>query len=175
MPLAADDFDALYDRHAHDLVVFFQRRVYDAEAAVDLMAETFAAAFVGRTGYRGSREGAPAWLYGIARNQLRLFYRRGRVERRALARLGVERTPLADEEIERIEALAGTAERRGEIAQALAALGAADRRALELRVVQERSYHEVAELLEVSEPTARQRVSRALRALAGGLRLEEER
>jgi hypothetical protein len=29
MPLAADDFADLYDRHARTLVLFFQRRTYD--------------------------------------------------------------------------------------------------------------------------------------------------
>jgi DNA-directed RNA polymerase specialized sigma24 family protein len=45
MALTADDFTELYDRHGRALVIFFQRRTYDPEAAVDLMAETFAVAF----------------------------------------------------------------------------------------------------------------------------------
>lgn len=173
MPLEPDDFTALYDRHARDLVVYFQRRTYDPEAAVDLMAETFAAAFEGRARFRGDGEAAVAWLYGIARKLLLGFYRRGRVERRALGRLGVERRPLEDAEIERIEALAGTAERRGDVARRLAGLSEEHRRVLELRVIEERSYGEVAALLQITEPNARQRVSRALRALSAGLAVEE--
>jgi RNA polymerase sigma factor (sigma-70 family) len=174
MPLDADAITVLYDRHARDLVAYFQRRTYDAEAAVDLTAETFAAAFEGRARFRGDGdEATAAWLYGIARHQLLGFYRRGRVERRALAQLGVERRPLEDGEIERIEALAGTAGRREEVARRLAGLSAEHRRVLELRVIEERSYGEVAALLKVTEPTARQRVSRALRALSAGLAVEE--
>jgi RNA polymerase sigma factor (sigma-70 family) len=170
MRLDADDFAQLYDRHARELVVFFQRRVYDAETAVDLMAETFAAAFRDRRSFRGSdhREAA-GWLFGIARHQLASYWRHGAVERRALARLGVQRRQLTDEEIERVEQLAGTAALREEIARALARLGDADRRALELRVVQERPYADVARELAVSEPAARQRVARALRALSGSV------
>jgi RNA polymerase sigma factor (sigma-70 family) len=164
MALTADDFETLYDRHGRALVIFFQRRIYDPEAAVDLMAETFAVAFRDRAQFRG---GDPAgWLYGIARHQLTGYYRRGSVERRALAKLGVSRRALADAEIERIDELAGTAELRAELGQALTRLPAEQRDALELRVVQECSYEEVARRLAVSEPTARQRVSRALRALA---------
>ena len=174
MPLTADDFAALYDRHARTLVLFFQRRTYDPEAAVDLMAETFAAAFHDRRGFRGKGgDDAAAWLYGIARHKLAAYYRRGAVERRALSRLGVERRGLTEEEIERIEQLADTAALRGEVAQALGALSADLREALELRVVQERPYAEVAELLRISEPTARQRVSRALRTLGRELAVEE--
>jgi len=39
---------------------------------------------------------------GYLGNQLQGWYRRGRVERRALARLGVERRELTDAEFERI-------------------------------------------------------------------------
>jgi RNA polymerase sigma-70 factor (ECF subfamily) len=177
MPLTADDFATLYDRHARALVSFFQRRLYDPEAAVDLMAETFAAAFRDRASYRGEDAcgDAAAWLFGIARNLLHGYWRSGSVERRALARLGVQRRSLTDEELERVEQLAGTAALREEIARALASLPAEQRSALELRVVEERPYDEVARLLDISEPTARQRVSRALRALGGELAIEGER
>ena len=167
MALTAHDFSALYDRHARPLVMFFQRRTYDPDAAVDLMAETFAVAFRDRTGFRGEGEkAAAAWLYGVARHQLSGYYRRGHVERRARERLGVARRALTDGEIERIDELAGTAALRAELGGALARLPEDQRRAVELRVVQECSYEEVARRLAVSEPTARQRVSRALRALA---------
>lgn len=174
MPLAADDFAELYDRHARTLVLFFQRRTYDPEAAVDLMAETFAAAFRDRDGFRGAGfDAATAWLFGIARHQLSGYYRRGAVERRALTRLGVEPRALTDGELERIEQLAGTADLRGEVARALEALSPRQRTALELRIVQERPYDEVAQMLRISEPTARQRVSRALRDLGTRLAAEE--
>jgi RNA polymerase sigma factor (sigma-70 family) len=174
MPLAADDFADLYDRHARTLVQFFQRRTYDPEAAVDLMAETFAAAFRDRRAFRGTDDAAAtAWLFAVARHQLSAYYRRGAVERRALARLGVERRALTDAELERIEQLAGTAELRDEVARALAELSDEHRQALELRVVQERPYDEVARLLRISEPSARQRVARALRALGRRLAVDE--
>jgi RNA polymerase sigma factor (sigma-70 family) len=173
MALTPDDFAELYDRHGRALVIFFQRRTYDAEASVDLMAETFAVAFRDRRQFRGGD--AAAWLYGIARHQLSGYYRRGSVERRALARLGVARRALTDAEIERIDELAGTATLRTELGDALAQLPADQRDALVLRVVQECTYEEVARRLEVSEPTARQRVSRALRALAGRIAAVEER
>jgi len=48
MPLAADDFADAAPRSVPTLVLFFQRRTYDVEVAVDLMAETFAAAVADR-------------------------------------------------------------------------------------------------------------------------------
>jgi RNA polymerase sigma-70 factor (ECF subfamily) len=149
------------------MLSFLVRRTYDPEVAVDLVAETFAAAFEARGTFRGATdEEAAGWVYGIARNQLGAWYRRGDVERRALRRLGVERRPLNDDEVERIDDLAELAELRERVAVLMDELPADARAAVRLRVVGERSYREVATALGVSEDTARARVSRALRALA---------
>lgn len=170
--LALDDvgFSRLYRAAAQDLVVFFARRTYDAEAAADLMAETFAKAYLGRRRFRGStEEEARAWLFGIARRRFAMYVRRGKAERRALRRLGLERPQLVVGEYARIEELAGLDTMRGTLAEQLSKLAPAQRTALELRVVRELPYPDVAERLGISEQAARARVSRALRALGSAL------
>jgi RNA polymerase sigma-70 factor (ECF subfamily) len=165
--LDADDISRLYRSHARAMLTFFARRTYDPETAVDLVAETFAAAFASRHQFRGdSDEEAGAWVYGIARHQLSALFRKGQVERRALSRLEVERRALTDPEYERIEQLADLAELRNLVAERLAELPAEHRRIVGLRIVEERSYADIAAALDISEQTARARVSRALRALA---------
>jgi RNA polymerase sigma-70 factor (ECF subfamily) len=160
------DVSALYWRHGEALLLFFVRRTTDVQLALDLWAETFAQAVVGRGRYRGrSDQEAAGWLYGIARRQLAMYYRHGRAERRALDRLRIERPPCDDPVEAEIARRAGLAELRRELAVALATLSDDTRRALELRVVDELPYAEVARRLKVSEPTARARVSRGLRAL----------
>jgi RNA polymerase sigma-70 factor (ECF subfamily) len=171
LPLDALDISELYRSHARDLLVFFTRRVYDPEVALDLVAETFAAAFAVREQFRGpERDQAIAWIYGIAHHQLGRYFRRGAVERRALAKLGVEVPAVTEPEYERIIELTGLAQLRGRLAAALGELPRDQRRAVELRVVGERSYADVAEELGVSEQVARARVSRGLRALAAASR-----
>jgi RNA polymerase sigma-70 factor (ECF subfamily) len=170
--LALDDvgFSALYRAAAQDLVIFFARRTYDAEVAADLMAETFAKAYLGRRRFRGSTEAeARAWLFGIARRRFAMYVRRGKAERRALRRLGLERPQLVEGEYARIEQLAGLDAMRGTLAEQLTRLAPAQRRALELRIVRELPYPDVAERLGISEQAARARVSRALRALGSAL------
>jgi DNA-directed RNA polymerase specialized sigma24 family protein len=54
--------------------------------------------------------------------------------------------------------------------EAIASLRAADRDALELRVVEDRSYSEMASRLECTPQAARLRVSRALRRLHTNLK-----
>ena len=174
MTLNAEDIDALYRSHARAMVTFFSRRTLDPEAGVDLVAETFAVAIASRSSCRadGDDERA-AWLFGIARNQLHGWYRRGAIERRALERVGIERPALVDADVERIDELAGIREQRARVAALLADLPSDARTALRMRVVEERSYGEMAAALGVSEQTARARVSRGLRSLAASLEAGE--
>ena len=163
----ADSLDGMYREHASDLVVYFARRLLDPSAAVDLAAETFVAAYAGRRGFRGStKEQATAWLYGIATNVFLAYLRDGRAQRKAFRRWSVERRALTDTEIERIEDLAGIAEMRAAVRRALPSLSADHQTVLELRVVKELEYKEIASRLRVSEDVVRARVSRGLRALA---------
>jgi RNA polymerase sigma factor (sigma-70 family) len=166
MRLDSNDFSKLYDLCSREMLTFFARRTYDADAAVDLLAETFAAGFEARRQFRGDDlAAARAWLYGIARNELHGYFRRGRVERRAAERLGVEARVLSDLEYDRIEELAASHELRERVGFELEALGTDQREVLRLRVVEGRSYAQVADTLGITEETARSRGSRALRLL----------
>jgi RNA polymerase sigma factor (sigma-70 family) len=167
-PLA--DFGAFYAQHAEPVLVFIARRCLDPEVAVDLMAETFAQAFAGRRRFRGGSEAeAAAWVYAIARRQLSGYFRRGRAERRAIRRLGIEVPPVEPDELARIEELAGLADLRGAVSAQYERLSAAQREAVKLRLVDELPYPDVARALSISEQTARARVSRGLRQLATAL------
>jgi RNA polymerase sigma-70 factor (ECF subfamily) len=160
------DLDALYERHRRPLLLFFVRRTADTELALDLWAETFAQAVVARRRFRGATEAERAgWLYAIARRQLALYYRRGRAERRALERLNIERPPVDEHVEQQLVREAGLSDLRRELAGALDTLSEDTRRALELRVVHELPFADVARRLSITEPTARARVSRGLRAL----------
>lgn len=160
------DHEGLFDRHSDELLGFFARRTFDPQAALDLTGETFGVAWASRATFRGEDdEAARAWLFGIARNLLHSYVRRGYAERRALTRLGVERVVLSDESYQRIEDLAGTAALRDALAVELGRVPVGQREALVLRVVHELSYEEVARRLGISEQTARARVSRGLQNL----------
>lgn len=161
----ADGVLELYDRHARGLLGFFSRRTRDPHLALDLLSETFLAAFEHRDRCRAGSDGeAAAWLYRIAANRLAAHYRRGAIERRATERFAAAlRAPTA-EELSVIERLAD-AEEGGALTDALAGLPEDQRAAIQARVLDERSYDSVSRELGVSQQAARARVSRGLRAL----------
>lgn len=158
-------FGAVFDRHAAAIHGYIARRL-GRDAADDLVAETFLAAFRQRGGYDTGQPSARPWLYGIA---TRLISRRQRDEVRffrAIARTGVDPAaePVADEGIRRADAR--TLHRQ--LAGALADLAAADRDAL-LLVADGLSYAEAAQALGVPAGTLSSRVARARRKLREGL------
>jgi RNA polymerase sigma-70 factor (ECF subfamily) len=168
-------FARFYADEATRLLAFFARRLLDPEAALDLTAETFAQAFAGRGGFRGTdEEAARGWLYAIARRQLARYLERGYADRSARERLGVERPEATAEELLRVEELAALSEIRAGVAEQLRALPPAHREAVRLRVVEELGYPEVAARLDITEDAARARVSRGLRRIARHIRPEGE-
>lgn len=165
-----DAFSSLYEREGEAVLVFLTRRTLDAEVAVELTAETFAIAL---GSWRRVRELGPeqarAWLFTVAHRKYVRYVRRARVERRAVERMGI-RVPLVHhDDLALIEERAGLGDLRAALGQELERLSAGQRAALQLRVVEERSYDEVARRLGISEQTARARVSRGLRALTHAL------
>jgi RNA polymerase sigma factor (sigma-70 family) len=169
---APSAFAQFYREEAQGVLVFFVRRTFEVEVARDLTAETFAQAFEHRGRFRGTTaEAASGWLYGIARHQLSRYTRRGVVDRKAVGRLGIRVPAIADDDYERIAELAGLSELRERVAAAFSTLTTDQRDALQLRVIDEQPYAEVAASLGVSEQTARARVSRALLRLADAVEM----
>ncbi|HEY1688219.1 MAG TPA: RNA polymerase sigma factor [Solirubrobacteraceae bacterium] len=166
MTLTSADIAQLFDSFAEELLAFYVRRTLLPDVSVELLAETFASAFVAREQCRASDlQGQRAWLYGIAHNQLADYFRRGRVERQALERLGVDPRGLTDAEYDRIEDELSSQQVHELLNAELESLPVEQQDALRLRVIEELPYDEVARSLGVSEQAARARVSRGLRAL----------
>ena len=163
-------FGILYQRHALRVYRWSRRRL--EWAASDLTAETFAQAWLGRHRFRDEHGGsALPWLFGIARNVLRETVRLDRVDTRARERLGLPVDLASDDGYSKVDERLSP---RLALAAALDGLPQHEREALELRVVDELSYDEVAGRLEIRPAAARLRVSRALRRLAHVTTREDE-
>jgi hypothetical protein len=83
-------------------------------------------------------------LLTVARRQLSRYFRRAKVERRAIERLGISVPMIHEEDVAEIERRAGLVELRAALRVELARLSEQQRDALRLRIVEERPYPEVA-------------------------------
>jgi len=148
-------FSAIFDRHWPAIHRFCVSRA--GPPGEDVAAETFRVAFAQRRRYDGRDEASP-WLYGIATNLLRRWFRGAERGARAHARAA---RPSPDDAVadvlERVEA-----ERLGpELACVLGTLSAGDRDALLLHAWAELSYEQIARALDVPVGTVRSRIHRA--------------
>jgi RNA polymerase sigma-70 factor (ECF subfamily) len=149
----------LYDRYANRVYKFFQRRTRSSETSLDLTAETFARVWLSRTRFRDLADGSAApWLFTIARRVLLASVEKGKLESEARRQLGLLRQDEATEAEPDSSWL-------DEIEDTFGSLPSGQRQAVELRVVDELSYEEVAAGLGCSPTAARVRVSRGLSAL----------
>jgi len=154
-------FRVLYDRHAERIHGFLLRRTREPGAAVELTAETFAQAWLSRDRYTDHDEGTIApWLFGIARHVLAASVRRQALERSARDRLQLEldtgATTIDPSWLDGLD---------DDLTAALAELPDGQRRAIELRVVADQAYVDVARRLDITPEAARVRVHRGLSAI----------
>ena len=162
-------FAVLYERWSERVLGYFYRRTWDPQASADLLAETFAAAWLRRMEFSDKGKPGSRWLFGIAKRELGRYRRRQGVRFRAVARLGVDVPPLGNDSIDRIEEMVDADAFRTELTSALSKLSDTDREAIRLRVIDDRPFREVGELLGCSEGAARVRVHRALRKMADSM------
>jgi RNA polymerase sigma-70 factor (ECF subfamily) len=151
-------FREVYDRYAESVYGFALRRTGDPDAAHDLTAETFAQAWLSRTRFRDLAGGtAGPWLFAIARRVLVRSVRRERIDRDGRERLrveaGADAPPPEPRWLDGLDA---------DLETALAELPGGHREAVELRVLADLSYAQIAARLGCSPVAARIRVSRSL-------------
>ena len=163
-------FREFYDRYAVWMRAWLLRQTGSESAALDLTAETFAQAWHASRRFKDMADGSGApWLFGIARNLVRQYHKHNRIESQARERLGMPTAWAECEDYEAVDERMVATSLAPLLRVAVRALPAEQRRALELRVVQQLDYEEVAGALGCTQNAARLRVSRALRAL--GLKL----
>jgi RNA polymerase sigma factor (sigma-70 family) len=161
-------FSVFYRRHLPSVVGFLMRETHDQELTADLTAEVFAAVLLvaGRFRARGDGSAWP-WLRGIAQNKLRESRRRGRVEDRARRRLAFEPEALDDADLARVDELASAGSTG--VTVLVDELPERQRRAVQLHVIEGRSYDEIAREIDTSPLVVRQQVSRGLARLRNEL------
>jgi RNA polymerase sigma-70 factor (ECF subfamily) len=159
-------FELLFERHATPLQQWLLAQTGDPTIAHELLAETFALAWRGAGRFLGRNEGSgAAWLYGIARNLLRHYYRDRSVQARARERLEISTEVAYEEDAHLIESCLDARDLAPSVRTAFSELTSEQREAIRFRVIEEMSYAEVARELSCSTVTARTRVFRGLAAL----------
>ena len=159
-------FETFYLDTVEGLLRWFRQRTAAGDVAADLCAETYSKALASLASYDATRAPAPsAWLYGIAKNELRTYARRSRVADSARRRLGVDVGTMHEDDLDLVALRVDLERFTGPLGDGMQSLSAKVRDAVILRVVEQLPYAEVAQRVGCSEVAARARVARGLSQL----------
>jgi len=169
----AESFDELFERHERDIFNLIYRLVGDYEEAADLASETFVQALRAFDRFRGQAQ-PYTWLYRIAINLCKNYFRRRGVRRRVDGPSLDDQIALDDEHAFEREVAdwSRTPQRQveqhelqREIERAIAGLSPEGRMVVLLRDIHGLSYREIAEVVGVSTEIVKARLFRARAAL----------
>lgn len=162
-------FAEIMRRHRQSIFRTVRACVGEADEALDLVQETFVAAYQAMSRYDVDRS-MRAWLSTIAINKCRDWGRK-RTVRRFLAfavPIGPQAEAVADNQV-RIDDAAGDRQELDRVTRAIAGLPTALKESLVLRTIEGLSQAETAEVLGISEKAVETRLYRARRSLADRL------
>lgn len=154
-----DALTELYHRERQPLFAYLLHLTSDAGIAEEVLQDTFVAVWKSAGSFAG-RSRVRTWLIGIARRQAHNTLRRRALPRMDTRGLEELADPLPEPEEQVIINVSGD-----ELAASIEQLSVAHREVLLLTFVHERSYAEVAQILQIPVGTVKSRLNHAKRAL----------
>lgn len=151
-------FGVLYDRYFEKLYRFVYYKTFVKETAEDIVSDVFHKAFTRIDSFDGEKGNFSQWIYRIARNSVIDHYR---TERKNIPIDDVFDIGENDRTIEEHDVLL-TMRHVGEY---LRTLTPRQRELITLRVWEERSYREIAEIIGGSEDSVKMAFSRTMKEL----------
>lgn len=155
------EFAPIYNKYYHDIFIYVNRRIEDMDMVADITSRTFANCLSNINNFKYMGVPFSAWLYKIAINEVRQFFRTRKNYPRTVCLSEKDFTEISQETIE---------ESRYEHAQEivpklLSQLSEIDLQCIELRFFEKKSFREIGFLLGFTEVNAKIRTYRVLKKL----------
>jgi RNA polymerase sigma factor (sigma-70 family) len=149
-------FGMLYDRYAERIYAYAQREMGSTAVAQDIVSATFEKAFKNLSRYEHQGYSFGAWLYGIARNEMLMHWRR---QKWSVPWLGRFLGP------DSVEQVVQANQQQDELQQAMGRLSIQDQEVLRLSYYEDLSHSEIGQILNCSSRNVAVRLHRALKRL----------
>ncbi|MCB9361352.1 MAG: sigma-70 family RNA polymerase sigma factor [Flavobacteriales bacterium] len=162
------DFAPLYDLYYLQIFKYVIKRVKDENDAAEITSDIFAKALfnIGKFKFKGLP--FSSWLYRIASNEITNFYRKNQSSK--YVRVTEEQLNyLVDNAADAINIKSEKEEKFSQIITSLEVLSDDDLELIEMRFFEERSFKEIAEILNLTEGNARIKTHRAITKLKNNI------
>jgi RNA polymerase sigma-70 factor (ECF subfamily) len=149
-------FGIIYERYYKPVFLFLYRRTDDEDLTADLTSQVFLKAMTYLPKYQHKGLPFSAWLFRIAVNEMNMFFRSNK-NQRALS--------IEDESLDRIAEELGEEEKEEKIVlllQGIQGLAIEEVQYIELRFFEDRSFKEIADIMNITENNAKVRTYRIL-------------
>lgn len=152
----AEAFGVLYDRYIEKIYRFIYYKIFSKETAEDLTSDVFTKAFQKIHSFRSTKGNFSAWLYRIARNTVIDYYR---TKKATLPIDDVFDVAFDERTVEQKDAIMALEK----VSKYLDTLNPKQREIITLRIWEELSYREIAEIVGGSEDSVKMAFSRSIR------------
>ncbi|MCR4280074.1 MAG: sigma-70 family RNA polymerase sigma factor [Candidatus Komeilibacteria bacterium] len=157
-----EQFAQLYDRYAAKIYKYIYYRVREKSTAEDLTSLTFTKALENIGKYKSTQGTFSAWIYRIAKNTLIDHYRTDKNDD------GLETVAEKGVEVD-YEGAVDARRRLAEVEEYMQTMKPEQQEIIRLRLWDELSYQEIAEVVGKSEASCKMAFSRAIAVLRAGL------
>jgi RNA polymerase sigma-70 factor, ECF subfamily len=151
-----EHFEFVYTKHFARIYTYIKSALNDKQLASDMSQDVFYTAMCNLNKFTWTELGIRPWLFGIANNKLRMFFRTSK----RVVYLPVDDLKL--EEIHDGNKHLDLNERRAIISQILSRLSIEEQELIQLRFVAEASFKEISIMLSISEEACKMRLYRLL-------------
>jgi len=155
------DFAPLYDLYYLQLFNYVIKRVKEENDAAEITSDIFAKAIFNIKKYQFKGFPFSSWLYRIASNEIIDFYRQNKFDK--YVRVSeTQLNYLIDNSEDEINTLLAKEEKIGQILSSLEKLADDEQQLITMRFFEDRSFKEMAEILDSTETNARVKTHRAI-------------
>jgi RNA polymerase sigma-70 factor (ECF subfamily) len=151
-------FGLLYDKYVEQIYRFVYYKVMHKEIAEDIVSDVFLKAFESINSYKNKGGLFSAWLYTIARNKVIDYYRSKKPTANIEDMFDIPHDAEIPEEADAKALLS-------KIGEYIKTLNAKQREIVLLRIWEEKSYAEIADIVGGSEDSVKMAFSRAIRTI----------
>lgn len=157
------EFAPIYNRYYNEIFVYISKRIEDLDVVADITSRTFTNCLTNLHKFKFMGVPFSAWLYKIAINEVRLFFRARKNYPRSISISENEFKELQEETIE--DDQYGDAYKI--LPQLLGHLSEAELQMIELRFFEKKSFKEIGFVMGLTEVNAKVKTYRILKKLKG--------